>query len=84
MDVRPENQPPQPFVLGANHLTASVALRDRLLFAEAELADDLGLDMPIASEVYHVCHQGRTAAEAYADLLRRDTGREMDGISPAR
>jgi glutamyl-tRNA reductase len=39
MDVRPENQPPQPFVLGANHLTASVALRDRLLFAEAELAD---------------------------------------------
>ncbi|MBX3287443.1 MAG: NAD(P)H-dependent glycerol-3-phosphate dehydrogenase [Acidimicrobiales bacterium] len=49
-----------------------------------ELADDLGLDMPIASEVFHVCHQGRTAAEAYADLLRRDTGREMDGISPAR
>ena len=49
-----------------------------------ELADDLGLDMPIASEVYHVCHEGRTAAEAYADLLRRDTGREMDGISPAR
>ena len=49
-----------------------------------ELADDLGLDMPIASEVYQVCHEGRTAAEAYADLLRRDTGREMDGISPAR
>ena len=49
-----------------------------------ELADELGLDMPIASEVFHVCHKGRTAAEAYADLLRRDTGREMDGISPAR
>ena len=49
-----------------------------------ELSDDLGIDMPIASEVYHVCHEGRTAAEAYADLLRRDTGREMDGISPAR
>jgi glycerol-3-phosphate dehydrogenase (NAD(P)+) len=49
-----------------------------------ELSDELGIDMPIASEVYHVCHEGRTAAEAYADLLRRDTGREMDGISPAR
>jgi glycerol-3-phosphate dehydrogenase (NAD(P)+) len=49
-----------------------------------ELSDELGIDMPIASEVYHVCHEGRTAAEAYADLLRRSTGREMDGISPAR
>ena len=28
-----------PFVVGANHLTASVSLRDRLLFAEAELPD---------------------------------------------
>ena len=49
-----------------------------------ELADDLGIDMPIASEVYGVCHGGRTAAEAYAGLLKRATGREMDGISPAR
>lgn len=49
-----------------------------------ELAADLDLDMPIASEVYACCHEGRTAAEAYSGLLRRDTGREMDGISPAR
>ncbi len=49
-----------------------------------ELADDLGIDMPIASEVYGVCHGGRSAAEAYAGLLKRGTGREMDGISPAR
>lgn len=28
---------PQPFVLGVNHLTASVALRDRLLFPENDL-----------------------------------------------
>jgi len=49
-----------------------------------ELAGELGIDMPIASEVYGVCHGGRTAAEAYAGLLRRGTGREMDGISPAR
>ncbi len=49
-----------------------------------ELAGELGIDMPIASEVHGVCHEGRTAAEAYAGLLRRGTGREMDGISPAR
>ena len=42
------------------------------------------VDMPIASEVYGVCHEGRTAAEAYAGLLKRGSGREMDGISPAR
>ena len=49
-----------------------------------ELADELRLDMPIASEVYACCHEGRTAAEAYSGLLRRDTGREMDGITPGR
>jgi glycerol-3-phosphate dehydrogenase (NAD(P)+) len=49
-----------------------------------ELASELGVDMPIAAEVHGVCHEGRNAAEAYAGLLRRDTGREMDGISPAR
>ncbi len=30
---------PQVFVLGANHLTASVSLRDRLLFSDTELPD---------------------------------------------
>jgi glycerol-3-phosphate dehydrogenase (NAD(P)+) len=49
-----------------------------------ELADELGIDMPIGSEVFACCHEGRTAVEAYTGLLRRDTGREMDGISPAR
>ncbi|MCB1030769.1 MAG: NAD(P)H-dependent glycerol-3-phosphate dehydrogenase [Acidimicrobiales bacterium] len=49
-----------------------------------ELANELGLDMPIASEVYGCCHEGRSAAEAYAGLLRRGSGREMDGIAPAR
>ncbi len=36
--ARPEGHS-QAFVLGANHLTASVALRDRLLFSENELPD---------------------------------------------
>ena len=34
-----ENQTAQAFVLGANHQTASVTLRDRLLFSESELPD---------------------------------------------
>jgi glycerol-3-phosphate dehydrogenase (NAD(P)+) len=49
-----------------------------------ELSDELGCDMPIASEVYGVCHQGCSATDAYAGLLNRGTGREMDGITPAR
>lgn len=48
-----------------------------------ELSDELGIDMPIGSEVFACCHEGRTAAEAYTGLLRRGTGREMDGITPA-
>lgn len=68
-------------IIAAMNMVAEGVKTSRVVM---ELADDLGLDMPIASEVFHVCHEGRTAAEAYADLLRRDTGREMDGISPAR
>ncbi len=49
-----------------------------------ELADEHHIEMPIAAEVFAVCHEGRTAAEAYAGLLKRDTGREMDGITSAR
>ncbi|HEY4378105.1 MAG TPA: NAD(P)H-dependent glycerol-3-phosphate dehydrogenase, partial [Acidimicrobiales bacterium] len=48
-----------------------------------ELADELGLDMPIASEVKACCHDGRSAVEAYAGLLKRGAGREMDGIDHA-
>ncbi|MEO6989016.1 MAG: NAD(P)H-dependent glycerol-3-phosphate dehydrogenase [Aquihabitans sp.] len=49
-----------------------------------ELGDELGLDLPIVTQVHAVCHEGRTASEAYAGLLNRGVGREMDGISPAR
>lgn len=48
------------------------------------LADDFGLDLPIVNEVYAVCHEGRSASEAYGGLLKRGVGREMDGIAPAR
>jgi glycerol-3-phosphate dehydrogenase (NAD(P)+) len=49
-----------------------------------ELADELGIHMPIATEVHGVCHEGRTAADAYAGLLKGGASREMDGITPAR
>jgi glycerol-3-phosphate dehydrogenase (NAD(P)+) len=46
-----------------------------------ELAEVYGITMPIAEEVYGVVHQGRSAAEAYAGLLRRETRSEMHGIT---
>lgn len=36
-----------------------------------EFADELGVDMPITEEVVGVCHEGRTAEEAYSGLLVR-------------
>ncbi len=68
-------------IIEAMHMVAEGVKTSKVVM---ELADELGIDMPIASEVYGVCHQGRTAAEAYAGLLKRGTGREMDGITPAR
>jgi glycerol-3-phosphate dehydrogenase (NAD(P)+) len=45
-----------------------------------ELADELGIDMPIAAEVKAVCHDGRSATDAYQGLLKRDSGHEQAGI----
>lgn len=45
-----------------------------------ELADELDLDMPIAAEVKAVCHDGRSADEAYQGLLKRDSGHELAGV----
>jgi glycerol-3-phosphate dehydrogenase (NAD(P)+) len=45
-----------------------------------EIADEHGVDMPIATEVRSVCHEGRTAEDAYAGLLRRRAGHEMEGL----
>ena len=41
-----------------------------------ELAVELAVDMPITEEVHAVCHEGRSAADAYRGLLRRDIRRE--------
>lgn len=39
-----------------------------------ELADEFGVEMPIGSEVFAVCHQGATAEDAYRGLIRRQVG----------
>jgi glycerol-3-phosphate dehydrogenase (NAD(P)+) len=43
-----------------------------------QIALDLGLDLPIVDEVYHVLYEGRSAADAYRGLLRRQPKREME------
>ncbi len=50
-----------------------------------ELAEEYGVEMPIASEVFAVCHQGSTAEDAYRGLIRRqDGGAEYPTSSPRR
>lgn len=48
-----------------------------------EFAEELGVDMPIASEVKAVCHDGRSAAEAYRGLLKRPPRAEVRGPGDA-
>lgn len=42
------------------------------------IALELGLDLPIVDEVYHVLYENRSAADAYRGLLRRQPKREME------
>ena len=46
-----------------------------------ELAANYGIEMPIAEEVAAVCHEGRTADEAYRGLIRREVSSELDDYS---
>ncbi len=43
-----------------------------------QLAERYGIEMPIANEVYKVCHEGQTAREAFRGLLRWEMGDESD------
>jgi glycerol-3-phosphate dehydrogenase len=45
-----------------------------------ELAEEHGVEMPIAEQVHAVVHTGRTAMDAYAGLLRREQRAEMHDI----
>ena len=73
--------PVQAFVLGANHLTASVALRDKLLFPEADLPafsrallqvpgmqEVVVLSTCNRSEIYGICAQA-SAARTHVEKL---------------
>ena len=42
-----------------------------------EIADEQGVEMPIAEQVHAVVHQGRSAVQAYAGLLRRGARSEL-------
>ena len=43
-----------------------------------EIAEHHGVDMPITAEVASVVGSGRSAAEAYSGLLKRQVGREVE------
>jgi glycerol-3-phosphate dehydrogenase (NAD(P)+) len=43
-----------------------------------ELAEQYGVDLPIAREVYGVVHERRTSLQAYRGLTRRRPGAEHD------
>jgi glycerol-3-phosphate dehydrogenase (NAD(P)+) len=45
-----------------------------------ELAEKVGVEMPIAEQVEAVCHRGASAEEALAALMARPSGNELDGI----
>ena len=45
-----------------------------------ELCDKVGVELPIATQVAAVCHDGVSVADALASLMQRPTGHELDGI----
>jgi glycerol-3-phosphate dehydrogenase (NAD(P)+) len=45
-----------------------------------EIADRLGVELPICSQVKAVCHDGATADTAYRGLLNRRVGHETRGL----
>ncbi|MCX7619722.1 MAG: NAD(P)H-dependent glycerol-3-phosphate dehydrogenase [Acidimicrobiales bacterium] len=46
-----------------------------------ELAEQYGVEMPISEQVYAVCHEGRSAREAYRGLLGRRSTAELQDLS---
>jgi glycerol-3-phosphate dehydrogenase (NAD(P)+) len=45
-----------------------------------ELAEKVGVELPIAAQVEAVCHHGVSVADALAALMQRPSGHELDGI----
>jgi glycerol-3-phosphate dehydrogenase (NAD(P)+) len=48
----------------------------------ASLAEANGVEMPITAEVVAVCHEGRTVADAFLSLMKREPRPELYGIRP--
>jgi glycerol-3-phosphate dehydrogenase (NAD(P)+) len=57
------------------HMVAEGVSTSRVVL---ELGTRYGVELPIASEVYGVVHEGRTAQQAYRGLTRRMPGAEND------
>jgi len=57
------------------HMVAEGVKTSRVVL---ELAAKHGVEMPIATEVFGVVHEGHTARQAYRGLTRRAAGAEMD------
>jgi glycerol-3-phosphate dehydrogenase (NAD(P)+) len=62
-------------ITGSMHMVAEGVKTCRVVI---ELAEQYGVEMPIAHEVHGVVHEGRTAAQAYRGLTRRPPGAESD------
>src|SRR3990172_1658602 len=62
-------------ILAEMHMVAEGVKTARVVM---ELAREYGVEMPIASEVYGVLYEGRTAVEAYRGLTRRRPGGEHE------
>jgi glycerol-3-phosphate dehydrogenase (NAD(P)+) len=57
------------------HMVAEGVSTSRVVL---ELASEYGIELPIASEVFGVVHEGNTAQQAYRGLTRRMPGAESD------
>ena len=69
------NATPAAMFVGAfnTNLTAAAFVTSKVVI---ELAEEYGVDMPIAMEVVQVVHGGRPASEAYRGLLKREISLE--------
>ncbi len=62
-------------ILGEMRMVAEGVKTSRVV---VELAERLGIEMPIAREVYGVIYENRTPRQAYRGLIRRGAGSEED------
>jgi glycerol-3-phosphate dehydrogenase (NAD(P)+) len=46
-----------------------------------EVAEQYGVEMPIAQEIYRVVHEGCPATDAYRGLLKRGYQSELHGMT---